>query len=100
QVTVAIEQSHQLRSLRRLGICALVVLCALAMFASDVTSWLLRLRPHSLAKKAGVLLLALATLSTAGCWRPFEPVQLETISPNEEAFLLPLTEDVKKQAST
>ena len=36
----------------------------------------------------------------AGCWRPFEPIQLQTISPNEEAFLLPLTDDVKKQTST
>jgi regulator of protease activity HflC (stomatin/prohibitin superfamily) len=43
-------------------------------------------------------LLVLST--TAGCWRPFEPVQLETINPNEEAFLLPLLGDVKAQTST
>lgn len=47
---------------------------------------------------AGVALFVLAT--TGGCWRPFEPVQLETINPNEEAFLLPLLGDVKAQTST
>lgn len=50
------------------------------------------------ATTAGLALLALST--TAGCWRPFEPVQLETINPNEEAFLLPLLGDVKAQTST
>jgi hypothetical protein len=44
-------------------------------------------------------LLAVLPLTT-GCWRPFEPIELQTISPNEEAFLLPLTEDVKRQTST
>jgi hypothetical protein len=44
--------------------------------------------------------LALLVVSTTGCWRPFEPVQLETINPNEEAFLLPLLGDVKAQTST
>ena len=51
-------------------------------------------------KKCGVLLLALAIPPLGGCWRPFEPVRLETISPNEEAFLLPLIDDVKKQTSS
>lgn len=46
----------------------------------------------------GIALFMLAT--TGGCWRPFEPVQLETINPNEEAFLLPLLGDVKAQTST
>lgn len=44
--------------------------------------------------------VALLALTSTGCWRPFEPVQLETINPNEEAFLLPLTGDVKAQTST
>lgn len=47
---------------------------------------------------ASLMLLVLCT--TGGCWRPFEPVQLETINPNEEAFLLPLLGDVKAQTST
>lgn len=46
------------------------------------------------------LLAALALPMCVGCWRPFEPIQLETINPNEEAFLLPLVGDVKEQKST
>jgi hypothetical protein len=98
--TVHIEQSHQLRSLRRVGISGLVTLCGLAMFVPDLMAWLLCLQPRRIVAKSGALVLAIAVLPLAGCWRPFEPVQLETISPNEEAFLLPLTEDVKKQTST
>jgi len=44
--------------------------------------------------------LVLVALTMTGCWRPFEPVQLETINPNEEAFLLPLTGEVSSQTST
>lgn len=47
---------------------------------------------------AGVLLLGLTVFS--GCYRPFEPVQLEVINPNEEAFLLPYLGDTKKQTSS
>jgi hypothetical protein len=43
---------------------------------------------------------ALCLVASTGCWRPFEPIQLETINPNEEAFLLPFTGDVKAQEST
>lgn len=43
---------------------------------------------------------ALLALSLTGCWRPFEPVKLEVIQTNEEAFLLPFTESVDKQTST
>ena len=46
------------------------------------------------------LVAALAMPMCVGCWRPFEPIQLETINPNEEAFLLPLLGDVKDQKST
>ncbi len=35
-----------------------------------------------------------------GCWRPFEPVKLETIQPNEEAFLLPFTDSIENQSSS
>lgn len=100
QYVVQIEQAHQLRSLRRIGISGLVALCGLAMFASDLAAWLPRIKPQQNIAKFGGLLLALAISPLAGCWRPFEPIQLETISPNEEAFLLPLTDDVKKQTST
>jgi hypothetical protein len=44
----------------------------------------------------GLLLCVLAT----GCWRPFEPIKLEVINPNEEGFLLPFTTDPSKQSQT
>lgn len=44
-------------------------------------------------------LFILPMLFMTGCRRPFEPVQLETIQANEEAFLLPYTESVDKQVS-
>jgi regulator of protease activity HflC (stomatin/prohibitin superfamily) len=43
---------------------------------------------------------AAVLLLTVGCYRPFEPVKLEPINSNEEAFLIPRTGDVKKQASS
>lgn len=43
-----------------------------------------------------VMLLLLAP----GCYRPVEPVQLETIGTTEEGFLIPLTGDTRKQVST
>ncbi|HEY2416194.1 MAG TPA: hypothetical protein VGI40_28395 [Pirellulaceae bacterium] len=150
--TVRMEQMHQTRSLRRLGIAVVVGLAALELIFIDLGSWLnaaaskwVRSRganphpgplagsngiftsldnalnalnasdctastaqplipspsPRSTGEKGAMLVLALAMLPlTTGCWRPFEPVELQTISPNEEAFLLPLTEDVKKQTST
>lgn len=55
---------------------------------------------RAVAKKIAGLVLALAVLCSTGCRRPFEPVKLEVIKPNEEAFLLPLAGDLKKQTST
>jgi hypothetical protein len=67
---------------------------------SRVPAWI-KLNRQSATTRATTATLVLVTLgTTAGCWRPFEPVQLETINPNEEAFLLPLTGDVKAQTST
>ncbi len=45
-------------------------------------------------------MIALVSLSMTGCWRPFEPVKLETIQPNEEAFLLPFTDSIENQSSS
>lgn len=66
-----------------LGI-GLIILC---MFLDNIKRLF---KPASIA--------ALLLLST-GCRKPFEPVQLEVIKSNEEAFLIPLTGDGKKQAS-
>jgi regulator of protease activity HflC (stomatin/prohibitin superfamily) len=47
------------------------------------------------------LAASLVLLLLPGCMRqPFEPVNLETIGPNEEGFLIPYTGDTKKQTST
>ncbi len=44
---------------------------------------------------------AMLTLVTfTGCYRPFEPVKLETIGPSEIAFLLPYQGDARKQTSS
>jgi regulator of protease activity HflC (stomatin/prohibitin superfamily) len=37
---------------------------------------------------------------SSGCRKPFEPIKLEVIKSNEEAFLLPLTADGKKQTNS
>lgn len=42
----------------------------------------------------------LVLLTGSGCRRPFEPVKLEVIKSNEEAFLLPLIGDGKKQSAS
>ena len=45
-------------------------------------------------------LLIAPVLALSGCWRPFEPVKLEVVAPNEEAFLLPYLGDATKQESS
>src|SRR5689334_16886184 len=90
--TIRIEHMHQMRSLRRLAIAVVVALAALELIFIDIGSrvtaaaskWV-NLKPTCSAKATAILcLLALLPLTT-GCWRPFEPVELQTISPNEEA---------------
>jgi hypothetical protein len=102
--TIRIEQMHQMRSLRRLAIAVVVALAALELvfydLGSSLTSAASKWVSVSRAKATTALCLLAVLPLTAGCWRPFEPVELQTISPNEEAFLLPLTEDVKRQTST
>lgn len=48
----------------------------------------------------GTAAMGIAVLCSLGCYRPFEPVKLEVIKSNEEAFLLPFTGDLKKQTAT
>jgi regulator of protease activity HflC (stomatin/prohibitin superfamily) len=100
QHTVKMEQSHQFRVLRRIAISGLIAICGFAMIVPHLAMLLLGLKPQTNNAKYKALILLAAVVTLPGCWRPFEPVQLETISPNEEAFLLPLTDDVKKQTST
>jgi regulator of protease activity HflC (stomatin/prohibitin superfamily) len=53
----------------------------------------------SMIKKISTVLPVLLLLLT-GCWRPFQPIKLETIQANETAFLIPLLGDAKKQQAT
>jgi len=49
-------------------------------------------------KSLGLAMLLCVPLT--GCWRPFEPNELQVINPNEEGFLLPFTTDPSKQSQT
>ncbi|HVW00003.1 MAG TPA: SPFH domain-containing protein [Planctomycetaceae bacterium] len=47
--------------------------------------------------RAALMLVAALCLTTAGCYRPYQPVQLEVIDTSETAFLLPLMGDLRQQ---
>lgn len=74
------------------GIVALIVLL---IFWRDFKSMV-----SKIWKSLGTLMLCVALMSCTGCWKPFEPVKLETIGSNEEAFLLPLVGAGDKQSSS
>lgn len=82
---------HQLRSyLAPLPYVAIGFLF-LFMFLGDL---------KKMVKYFGLIASVVMCLTLTGCWRPFEPIQLEVVEPNEEAFLLPYTDTVDKQAQT
>lgn len=58
------------------------------------------IRWRSILKSCGLALMMLLSLNSIGCYRPYEPNQLEEIGTNEEGFLIPYTGDTKKQTST
>jgi regulator of protease activity HflC (stomatin/prohibitin superfamily) len=47
--------------------------------------------------RAALIAIGGCCLASAGCYRPYQPVQLEVIDTSETAFLLPLTGDLKQQ---
>jgi len=52
-------------------------------------------------KRLGLIIaLFLSSFVLTGCYRGYEPQKLEVINTNEEGFLLPFTEDSKKQVSS
>jgi hypothetical protein len=96
-VVQQIDAEHAERNNLHLLGWVVIGFVAVGLFGSELSRALKStVRPAASANAAALLLLLLCT----GCWRPFEPVQLETISPNEEAFLLPFVGDVKEQTST
>ncbi len=91
EVRARLMEQHHRRSHWRLGWGVVLIGAALGfMFESII----------AVARRCGLIGLVLLLVTSSGCWRPFEPVKLEVIQPNEEAFLLPFTESVDKQQST
>src|ERR1700722_4797257 len=66
------------------------------IFSSEIARGV-RLIPQRFGMLGLALLLC---IPTTGCWRPFEPIKLEVINPNEEGFLLPFTTDPSKKSQT
>ncbi len=83
--------SHQQRMFWHMAGWLLIAVASLGILVEDLMDWIRRSSTY-----AGIVLL----LGMGGCYRPFEPVKLEVIQPNEEAFLLPFTEDIERQTST
>lgn len=90
-----IDAQHLFRSNKYAVGWLLIAVIGGVMFSPEIARWF---KPR--ARVVPLLLLAASAISLGGCWRPFEPIQLETINTNEEAFLLPFTDDLKKQSST
>lgn len=91
------RMAHRLRNESYAFGGGLLALLGAALFWPDLKqAWLkLRTRPSVRFLPLGLLVVALP-----GCVRPFEPIKLETIGTNEEAFLIPLVGDGKNQTST
>jgi SPFH domain / Band 7 family len=86
-ITQGLKNEHMIRNnLYSLGWIG-IIMTVIAIFYKDV-------------KKYFALSSMVALLFCTGCWKPFEPVKLEVISANEEAFLLPYLGDTKKQTSS
>lgn len=82
---------HHLHSLWRSLGWLVIIAAAGALFIDDIFLW---------SKRFGSTTACILLTFGTGCYRPFEPVKLEVIQPNEEAFLLPFTENIERQTST
>lgn len=91
QLHARMASRQHFHSLWRFWGWIVIAIASLALVVEDILQWLQRS-----SAVVGIVLL----LFTTGCWRPFEPVKLEVIQPNEEAFLLPFTENIEHQTST
>ncbi len=83
--------NHYFHSLWRSLGWVVILIAASALFVEDLLAW---------CERIGRMSCLMLIVFTTGCWRPFEPVKLEVIQPNEEAFLLPFTESIEHQTST
>lgn len=69
------------------------VVFGLLFFGGDISRML---RKSNLLVVVGVI----SIVSMSGCYKPFEPITLETIGTSEEGFLIPLRGDKTQQTST
>jgi hypothetical protein len=72
------------------------LLTCMSIFWRDVYNGIKSLRSRTTA----IPLLLLICVVCTGCYRPFEPIKLEVVGSNEEAFLLPYLGDGKNQSSS
>jgi hypothetical protein len=94
----AVRMGHWRRNAAYGGLLCTWVATGGLLFGPGLLRWIAaksRPRPGTLS-----LLAAALALSTTGCYRPYEPIHLETISTSEEGFLIPYAGDSKKQASS
>jgi hypothetical protein len=89
--------AHRLRNESYAVGAALLTVLGLALYWPDMKRLWEKVRHHPQVRWVPFLLLVFAL---PGCIRPFEPIKLETINTNEEAFLIPLVGDGKTQTST
>jgi len=83
---------HDIRNSWHILQWGIVIIVGLVAFGSDIISLF--------SKKAVVPAAALSVLFLSGCWRPFEPHDLQVIESHEVGFLIPFTSDTSKQTST
>jgi hypothetical protein len=97
-LAVQLANDHAWRNQAHIAGWMILGVIGMIMFSTELRKLSSLATTRRAAASSAALLLAIVTMT--GCWRPFEPIQLETINPNEEAFLLPLTGDVTNQTST
>lgn len=90
-----VRASHWRRNAEHLAAPLLWLGLGALLFASDF-----RREFSAATKKVALALAACAALANSGCYRPFEPVVLETIGTSEEGFLIPYQGNSKDQTST
>jgi hypothetical protein len=98
ELAAQLANDHAWRNQAHIAGWILIGGIGMILFSTEIRKLGALVTTRRTAATSAAMLLAIVTMT--GCWRPFEPVQLETINPNEEAFLLPLLGDVSSQTST